>query len=243
MEDPAVGSQNLQIDRTVKAVNEAIDGKGVWVADRGFDGLNSYETWFSAECNFVVRQRGDRHVVTSNGVHMAISDLVEHIRQNKASQDSRTDVVFAKVKLPDHEQQLYVVASWLAGVEEPLILLTTMVVENYQQAGQIVRYYKQRWACEEVGQFLKGRVGLERFRVRRYEAMQRLVVLAMLAMGFLTWMLLRSRQLAKGFLQYTSRFRKNAKFIYYRLMDGLQEFVRLYQLRLVNTHLQLLENG
>jgi hypothetical protein len=55
-------------DKTVMAVNKALEGKGIWVADRGFDGLNSYETWFSLGCNFVVRQRGDRHVVSSNGI-------------------------------------------------------------------------------------------------------------------------------------------------------------------------------
>ncbi|UCG46261.1 MAG: transposase [Phycisphaerales bacterium] len=243
VDDPAVGSQNLQIDRTVKAVDKAIDGKGVWVADRGFDGLNSYETWFSTNCNFVVRQRGDRHIVTSNGIHVVLSDLVEHIRQSNARRHLRTDIVWAKVTLPDHPKQLYVVASWLPGAEMPLILLTTMVVEDIEQAKQIVWYYRQRWACEEVGQFLKSRVGLERFRIRHYEAIQRLMVLAMLAMGFLTWILLRTRLLTKALFQFTSQFRKKTEFLYYRLLDGLQEFARLHRLRLGKTQLQPLRNG
>ena len=243
VEDPAVGSQNLQIDRTIRAVDKAIEGKGVWVADRGFDGLNSYETWFSANCNFVVRQRGDRHVVTPNGVHVAVCDLVEHIRQCRANQHLPTNIVFTKVKLPDHPKQLYIVASWSPGAEEPLILLTTMVVENVRQAEHIVWYYRQRWACEEASQFLKSRVGLERFGIRRYEAIQRLMILAMLAMGFLTWILLRTKLLAKGLFQFTSRFRKRTQFVYYRLLDGLQEFARLYQLRLAKTKLKPFRNG
>ena len=44
IDDSAVGSQNLQIDITVKAVNKVIDSKGIWITDSGFDGLNSYET-------------------------------------------------------------------------------------------------------------------------------------------------------------------------------------------------------
>lgn len=243
IDDPAVGSQNLQIDRTVKAVNEALDGKGIWIGDRGFDGINSYETWFSANCNFVVRQRGDRHVVTSGGIHILVTDLVEHIRQIKAMANEPTDIVFAKVKLPDHPKQLYLVASWLPGAAAPLMLLTTMAVENLRQAKQIVRYYKQRWACEEVSRFLKSRIGLERFRIRRYEAIQRLVILAMLAMGFLSWILLRSECLIRIYFVFTSRFRKKVKFAYYRLLDGLQEFARLYQLRFTATQLQPLRNG
>jgi hypothetical protein len=243
IDDPAVGSQNLRVAQTVKAVNDVLGGKGIWVADRGFDGLNSYETWFSLNCNFVVCQRGDRHVVSSNGTHVVVSDLVEHLRQKRAMAYQQTNIVFSDVKLPNDPKQLYVVASWQPGAERPLILLTTMVVENLSQARQIVWFYKQRWVCEEAGQFLKSRVGLERFRVRRYEAIQRLVILAMLAMGFLTWILLRNKLLTKGFFLFTSRFRKKTTFVYYRLLDGLQEYARLYQLRLRGIPILLLRNG
>ena len=243
VDDPAVGSQNLQIARTIKAVDKALDGKGVWVADRGFDGLNSYETWFSANCNFVVRQRGDRHVVTSRGIHVVLRDLIEHVRQRHAGKGLRTDIVWTRVKLPDHAKQLYAVASWLPGAERPLILLTTMVVQDIEQAKRILWYYKQRWACEEAGQFLKSRVGLERFRIRRYQAIQRLMILAMLAMGFLTWILLRTRLLTKRLFSFTSRFRKQTRFVYYRLLDGLQEFARLYELRIGKTQLQTFRKG
>ncbi|KPK73748.1 MAG: hypothetical protein AMJ79_14980 [Phycisphaerae bacterium SM23_30] len=78
-DDPAVGSQNLQIIRTVQAVSEALNSKGVWVVDRGFDGLQVYEMWFWLNCHFVVRQCGDRHVVVDDGVisiDNAVNDLL-----------------------------------------------------------------------------------------------------------------------------------------------------------------------
>ena len=243
IDDPAVGSQNLQIDRTVKAVNKAIDGNGIWVADRGFDGLNSYETWFSVNCNFVVCQRGDRCVVLPNGVRIIERDLVERLRHRRAQANLPTNIVFSKVYLPNNQKPLYLVASWLPGSEEPLMLLTTMVVENYQQAKLIIWYYKQRWACEEASQFLKSRIGLERFRIRRYEAIQRLIILAMFAMGFLTWILLRNKHLTQRIFFYTSRFRKKTKFVYYRLLDGLQEFARLKRLRFGEILFEPLKNG
>jgi hypothetical protein len=239
VDDPAVGSQNLQIQRTVKAINEAINGKGVWMADRGFDGLYSYETWFSNNCNFVVRQRGDRCVITTGNVCIPESNLVERIRANSP----QCDIVWAKVHLPNNDRPLYLVASWQQGNDEPLILMTTLVIENIQQAKQVFWYYSRRWACEEAGRFLKNRVGLERFRIRRYEAMQRLAILAMFAMGFLTWVLLISRQMTNWLLSLTSRFRKQVPFIYYRLLDGLQELGRLrypYRDKLLPTPL---ENG
>jgi len=242
IEDPVVGSQNLQIYRTVKSVNKALDGKGIWIADRGFDGLNCYETWFSEKCHFVVRQRGDRFVVLHNGVRVMQTDLVEHLRQRQIAANLPGDIVFGKVRLPDNTRQLYIVTSWLPGIEEPLILLTTLVVENSEQAKQIVWYYKQRWSCEETSRFLKSRVGFEQFRIRRYEAIQRLALLAMIAMGFLSWIFLRSKRLVCGLFGFTSRFRKESKFAYYRLLDGLQSFARLYQVYIVGTHIKPLKN-
>jgi hypothetical protein len=243
IQDPSVGSQNLRIEQTIDQVHTALNGKGIWVADRGFDGLNMYETWFSRKCQFVVRQRGDRCVVTKNGVRIVEKDLVERLRQQWVTQGLAGDIVFCKVTLPDHEQPLYLVAHWQSGCEKPLILLTTMVVENRQQAQQVIGMYKKRWSCEEAIQFLKGRVGLERFRVRQYEAIQRLAILAMLAMGFLTWVLLRSRQLTKYLFSLTSRFRKERKFVYYRLLDGLQQLAKLRTLAFTDHLLEPLEKG
>jgi len=177
--------------------------------------------WFSRKCRFVVRQRGDRHVVTSIGVRILETDLVEHLRQRAALEHRAADLVFCRVRLPEHSQNLYLVARWQGKSETPLILLTNMAVENEQQAGQIVMFYRKRWSCEETVQFLKSRVGLERFRVRRYEAIKRLMIVAMLAMGFLTWILLKSREVTNYLFSFTSRFRKERRFVYYRLLDGL----------------------
>ena len=183
------------------------------------------------------------YVVHGELFAIAQRDLVEHIRHRWAQANLPSNIVFSRVHLPDNPKPLYLVGSWFPGAEEPLIVLTTMVVESLQQARKIIWYYRQRWVCEEASQFLKSRVGLERFRIRRYEAIQRLVILAMIAMGFLTWILLRSQRLVGGYFCFTSRFRKKAEFVYYRLLDGLQEFARLYRLRLGKISLEPLKNG
>jgi hypothetical protein len=233
IDDPAVGSENLQIERVVRAVHRDLQGKGIWVADRGLDRLEAYEMWFSLHAHFVVRQRADRTILTPSGTRMILRDFVDHLYQRGSCEVCGHRIVFSRVHLPDHPTKpLYVVASWRPGEEQPLILLTTLVVETIDQARLVLRYYRQRWTCEEAAQFLKGRVGLERFRVRRYEAMRRLALLAMFAMGFLTWILLRSRDLTKRLFAWTSRFRRPRQFLYYRLLDGLQEFVRLHPMAL-----------
>lgn len=227
IDDPAVGSQNLQIQRMVTAVHNDLNGQGIWVADRGFDALELYEMWFSLHDHFVVRQRGDRAIVTCQGVRLILGDYVEWLHHHACVRVGSADVVFGQVFLPRHNTPLSLVASWRPGNEHPLIVLTTLVVATVDQARQVLGYYRKRWACEEAIQFLKMRVGFERSYVRRYEALQRLAVLAMFAMGFLTWILLRSRDLSRRLFTWTSRFRRQVPFVYYRLLDGLQEFARL----------------
>jgi len=65
----------------------------------------------------------------------------------------------------------------------------------------------------------------------------------MFAMGFLTWILLRNKQLTGSLFSYTSRFRKKTKFVYYRLLDGLQQFARLKRLRFGEILCEPLKNG
>jgi|GEM_PF-5577034 len=45
------------------------------------------------------------------------------------------------------------------------------------------------------------------------------------------------------YLLLTSRFRKKTDFVYSRLLDGLQEFARLYQLGLGKTQVRPLKKG
>jgi len=105
------------------------------------------------------------------------------------------------------------------------MLLTTMKVFNLSQARNIIACYVKRWKCEQAIAFLKGRIGFEKFSVRNYERMQNLILLAMLAMGFLCFIQLSSRVLVKGLFSFTSKFRKHISFEYYQLLDGLQLFI------------------
>jgi hypothetical protein len=243
IEDPAVGSQNLQIERVVQAVHRDLQGQGIWVADRGFDALEAYETWFSLSAHFIVRQRADRFIVTPQGATQRLDDYVEWLHQHRCWRRGSQEIVFSSVHLPRRAESLHLVAAWRPGWDKPLIVLTTLVVATLDQARQVLGYYRQRWVCEEAVQFLKMRIGFERFRVRRYKALQRLAILAMFAMGFLTWILLRSRDLTRRLFALTSRFRRHVQFAYYRLLDGLQEFGRLHPKALIEPQPPPIQNG
>ena len=227
IDDPTVASENLQIEKTIQAVDKDIKHKGIWIADRGFDRLEVLKTLFSLNARFIIRQRGDRHVIVGDRVAISVYDLAERLYQQQVNQGNLHPIVFCPVRLPRRQEPLFVIAHFRENYDRPLLLLTNMKVFHPYQADQVVADYRKRWSCEEAIEFLKGRVGFENFRIRRYEAIQHLSIIAMLAMGFLSWILLRNQIVTGLLLNQTSKFRKKVRFQYYRLLDGLQQLAKI----------------
>jgi hypothetical protein len=217
-EDPAVSSENAMILRGVDEVFAATEGRGVLVMDRGGDRNELLGPWIDAGRRFVVCQRGDRHVILPNGVHSEVSLLMERLLH-----ESGGKVVFAQVSLPNRpDTPLWLVAKVVEGKDRPLIVLSSLRCENLEQAQAVLQYYRWRWCCEEGAQFLKSGLNLERIGLRRYESFERLLLLATLAMGFLSWLTL----LRPTLIEHLCRARAGVhevKFGYYRLLKWLQE--------------------
>ncbi len=110
------------------------------------------------------------------------------------------------------------------GYEEPIILLTDMVVENFDLALGVRNRYSKRWVgCETSVEFLKSQIGLERFAVRRYRSMQRLIFLASLAMGFLSFLQSRCKDIRQRINDKLRYCREPKSFWFYRLVIALRD--------------------
>jgi hypothetical protein len=191
-------------------------GFGIYIFDRGFDRISLIEPFLSGKKHFIIRQRGDRMVVLSNRVRMVLSDLVEHLFARTGSW-----IVWDRVYLPDVDRPLYVVVYRSRGEDEVVILLTDMVVENLDMALQIRGRYIRRWHCETSTEFLKSEVGIERFAVRKYGSMQRLVFLAALAMGFLSYLQSCHRDIKAWVTDNLRYCREPKSFLFYRVLIAL----------------------
>jgi hypothetical protein len=106
--------------------------------------------------------------------------------------------------------------------DRPLIVLSSLRCENLQQAQAVLPYYRWRWGCEEGAQFFKRGLNLERIGLRRYESFERLLLLAMLAMGFMSWLTLARPSLLQWLCQARAGLHQ-IKFGYDRLLNWLQE--------------------
>jgi hypothetical protein len=213
-------SENHQILKILSILDEHFgDGFGIWVFDRGFDRINLIGPFLASKRHFIIRQRGDRMVVLSNGVHITLRDLVEHLFAQSTSR-----LVYKKVYLRDTDKPLYVVAYRRQGYEQPVILLTDMVAENRDLALGVRNRYAKRWVgCETSVEFLKSRIGLERFAVRRYRSMQRLIFLASLAMGFLSFLQSRCKDIRHRIEDKLRYCREPKSFWFYRLVIALRD--------------------
>jgi len=212
-------SENDQILRLLSLLDEFFGKRfGVYVFDRGFDRVNLIEPFLASKRHFIIRQRGDRMVVLANGVHILLRDLVERLFARTGSW-----LVYTKLYLPNVGRALYVVACQSPGHDKPLILLSNMIAENFELALRIRNGYSRRWDCETSIQFLKSKMGLERFAVRTYRSMQRLVFLASLAMGFLSFLQSRCKNIRQEISDHLRYCRDPKGFWFYRLLIAFND--------------------
>jgi hypothetical protein len=217
-EAPDVLGENAQILASVDRVLAATAGQGVLVMDRGADRDHLLIPWIDDHRRFVIRLRGDRHLLLDNGAMIPAATLAEQLLQ-KASDGRRA---WCRVYLPERPQHpLHLVCKILPGRDKPLILLTSLTAQDLNTARNVLSYYRRRWKCEEAARFLKTDLGIERFALRLYESFPRLFLLACLAMSFLTWLALRFDSLSKA-LRAKAPGRHPVKFLYYRLLDWLR---------------------
>jgi len=251
-EQPFGPGQNPVIIDAVRKIFDLTDGRGVLVIDRGGDAMTLLGDWLDHDYRFVVRLRGDRHLMRFYAVLGGSAETVETLRQGQwvpiqarllAEQTptphrswrivkSRgkallrfSQIGWVKVRLPGRTETLTMVVARTAGSDTPFMLMTNLAVENAKDARRMLRYYCRRWECEEAIRFLKSEVQLERIRTFNWAAICRLVLLAVLVMFYLTWLLERHPNLAERLISFGQPLPDQPDFLLYRLLTGLTEAI------------------
>lgn len=217
-DDPDTISENAMILRCVDQVLDSTGGRGVLLMDRGADRDRLLIPWIDDARKFVVCLRGDRHLLLEDGTGIEAKLLIETLLNRGGGRS----IVCCRVALPERPHQpLWLVGKLTAGRNEPLILLSSLRADDLAGAKVVLQYYRCRWSCEESVRFLKTDLGIEQIALRTYESFARLLLLATLTMGFLTWLqLLRPKLLA--WLRERHPGMRRIKFAYYRMLRWLQ---------------------
>jgi hypothetical protein len=231
---PDFESENTQLLAIIDTVAKATDRRGVYVLDRGGDRMRLYEPLLARGLRFIIRLRGDRHLVW-RGCSRRADDLArgarmryaETVVREQAGGEKRVHLEygFVRVRLPGRrEVELNLVVVRGFG-QEPLLLLTNVAVQPTRRSlWWVVRGYLTRWLVEETIRFIKQSYRLEDLRVLDYERLRNLAALVMAAAYFAAVWLgesLKLAVLASRVSRLAKRFFGVPEFHYYALADGI----------------------
>ena len=183
-------SENHEMLRVVRRIMDAAGGRGTLVIDRGGDRKTLMRPFLDEGYDFVIRQRGDRHV-SWRGRKVEVRAVAKDLKcptKVRGRRGKRRETLFlgsTTVRLPgrpDHPLSLVVVKG---GGPDPLMLLTTHLGRGKKHRARILSMYRARWRVEEMIRFTKQRLGWENLRVRRWTRLKSLTRLLCLAAYFL----------------------------------------------------------
>jgi hypothetical protein len=129
---------------------------------------------------------------------------------------------YAPVRLPGIDASLTMIVV-RGGRNEDLVLLTNARLMGPDEVAQIVMAYLRRWGSEESTRAFKQLTGIEDFRVRKWESIKRLTLIAMTACGIQALMLLRQASTAAHYIARVPQFIENVLLKNYRLWRGIQD--------------------
>jgi len=251
-EQPFCRGQNPVILDAVRQVFDLTNQRGVLVVDRGGDARSLLDDWLDHGYRWVVRLRGDRHLMRFYKAFGGSTEMLETCRDGQwvpvqarllADQTPTphrswrtvkrqgkvilrfSQVGWVTVRLPRRDETLTMVVARSPGRDVPFMLLTNLPVDSADDARRVLRYYARRWECEEGIRFLKSAVSLERIRTFHWTATSRLVLLAVLVMLYLAWLLERKPALAERLIAFGQPLPDKPDFLPYRLLTGLTEAI------------------
>lgn len=114
----------------------------------------------------------------------------------------------------------------------PMMLLTNIDVTNNNPAllEKIAGIYRGRWQCEEWIRFVKGEYNIEDIRSLKYHVLKNILAIVLLVNSFITKHLGYAKKLVhlKDTLIKKAKpvFKKNAKFIFYRVSSGIRDALK-----------------
>jgi hypothetical protein len=234
---PDFKSENAEVRKAISFVSEHTEKRGIWVLDRGGDRRKIIHHLLGNKLRFIIRLKVDRHLVyrgnkMSVAEHASVCPMLysERVVKEEKGKEKIYHLQFGyrPVKLPEREEQLYMVVVQGFG-QDPMMLLTDERVKKSRKSlWRIIESYITRWSIEETIRFIKQSYNLEDIRLLTYRRLQNMMALvlavsyfAMVYLGIKT----KLRVLARHVLKAARRLFGIPDFRFYALADGIRELL------------------
>lgn len=222
-------SANDESISMIKKVREVSLAKVLWVLDRGYDAGVIFKYLLSKHEDFMVRMNDSRNLF-ERGKAINIEIMAKGTnRRNKYGKYARFGSRKVKIMLNKEEYEVTLVVFKNKNSKEPIIFLTNDWIKSTKELKRRIRGYFYRWGVEEGFRFEKQGFGIEKSTVRNYDRIKSLIGLSLFS-----WLLLvKAKQngkvkqvLIKQAKPEKTKKNKQPKFIYYRLLKGMQNLFR-----------------
>lgn len=229
-QQPRFLSENDLILRWMWTLRQATAGRGIWLIDRGGDRPEILSGLLRMQKRWIVRLRQDRALLGPDGTIRSAGVWAAWALQHCKA---RGHAVTLPVSLPADQVRQYGPSPKLHLVvptytfmrnrkEEYWILLTCGLIGQHVGPRQVRYDYALRWRAEDGKRFL-GQVGhVERFLVRSFVAIERMLWCVSLAGGFLSFMQRDEPQLSQELQEEVLYQDNDFELPVYRLAHGIQ---------------------
>jgi hypothetical protein len=191
---PGYRSENDLIGRWFWTLRQATGGRGIWLIDRGADRPEILSALLRVQKRWIVRLREDRALIGPDGRVMPAGRWAAWALANRPA---RGNAVTLPVSLPPDDvpqfgavPNLHLVVPTYTffrnGKQERWVLLTSGLIGHHVGPRQVRYDYALRWRAEDGKRFLGQVCHVERFMVRSFAAIERVLWCVTLAGGFLS---------------------------------------------------------
>jgi hypothetical protein len=234
---PDYVSENLEVERAVKMVSEAVCGRGIWIIDRGADRTELFDYFLTEKRRFIIRLKGDRNLIYKGKKLLALEvsgkcplPYTEVVIKEEKSVEKRFDISFGfcPVKLPDNPVPLCLVVVSGYGAEPMMLLTNIPLKKNRAMLTFVMESYITRWKIEETLRFVKQSYKLEDIRLLSYRRLQNMMALVLAVAYFATVYLgqrLKLETLSAVVLRLSRRIFGIPDFRYYAIADGIKRLL------------------
>lgn len=228
-EESGFKSSNIESFGLVSKIYEKVGNKGLWVMDAGYDRGEVFKYFLDRSLHFMVRIKNNRTIYVE-GERKDIKEVAKKInRRLQFGDHSKFGKLKCELAIRGKKYKVTLICFKDKRNKEPMLLLTNDWIKSAKELKRRIRGYFRRWGVEESYRFEKQGFGIEKSTVRNYKRTKTLIGITLLS-----WLLLvkinespklKEQVLKEARMEKTKR-KQRPKFIYYRLLKGVQNMFR-----------------
>jgi hypothetical protein len=218
----------------------AVEKRGIWVMDRGGDRRNLIEPMLQKGYRFLIRLRGDRHLIwdrravlaseIAKGCPCPYAETIVKVDEGR-EKVYHVEFGFRKVGFPGRKEALGLIVVKGFGAEPMMLLTTEPVRKSRKVLWRLIKAYIRRWSIEETIRFIKQSYDIEDVRVLGYRSLKNLMTLVV-AVAYFAAVVLDTGAKLKVMAGYVLRAAKRVfgipDFHYYAIADRLMSIFMRY---------------